>query len=120
MFSPVPWESVLNDLVVALAGSDGPLVFVLGAGCSISSGGPTTIAAFRHLDEGLQRLTAAQRSFASSQSPAEKRARLEPAFAKFSPGIGYMLLASLARSRKVYVINFNWDLGVEVAAIDPA
>lgn len=116
MFGPVTWESVLNDLVVALASSDDPLVFVLGAGCSISSGGPTTIAAFRQLDEGLQRLTAAQRSFASGQSPAEKRARLQPAFAEFSPGIGYLLLASLARGRKVYVINFNWDLGVEMAA----
>lgn len=101
---------------MSVCDSNAPLVFILGAGCSISSGAPSTPEAFRHLDSGLQRHEQRERSFAPDQSVAEKRAVLRPAFEGFAPGIGYLLLASLARSRRVYIVNFNWDLGVEMAA----
>lgn len=110
------WETVLADFVAPLK-TGAPLVFVLGAGCSISSGGPTTYTAFQQLDSALQRLQGNERQFAPDQSPDEKRTLLEAAFKSFSPGVGYHLLASIARSRPVYVINFNWDKGVEEAAL---
>lgn len=113
--SSATWETVLRDFRGPLAPAS-PLVFVLGAGCSLSSGGPTTFGVFKALDSQLGRVGEKQRSFAADQSPSEKRQLLAPKFTGFAPGIGYQLLASLAHTRPVYVVNFNWDAGVETAA----
>ena len=42
-------------------------------------------------------------------------ASLEPIFAQLRPHVGYRCLAALARSRRVVVINLNWDPLVTMA-----
>lgn len=111
---------VRQSIGAYLRSTDRPMTFWLGAGASVSSGGPSTWKAI----EALERQAGGRGSLESSGgitaqfdqwNPSEKRAALSPLFDGFKPYLGYRLLASLGRTRKIRVINLNWDPAVQWA-----
>ena len=116
---PTPdWRHALRDLATRLAGTVEPITFVIGAGSSMSSGTPTTQAAFDSVAAHTSRMPAAAvRDRLHEVAPADRRAALNPLFRDIVPGIGYRALAALGRTRRVNVLNLNWDpLVVEACA----
>lgn len=94
--------------------SERPICFVLGAGCSLASGAPTTHAVDRALRdatrtrfEGLE-----LRDAIHSLPEHEKQDILRPLFRAVKPSQGYFALAALGRYRLITVINLNWDLAL--------
>lgn len=95
-----------------------PITFWLGAGASVSSGGPSTWAAEQALTQqagGRGAVGGGITAQFDQWNPAEKRQALAPLFEHLVPYLGYRLLASLGRTRKIRVINLNWDAAVEKA-----
>ncbi|MYE24919.1 MAG: hypothetical protein F4Y01_13420, partial [Gammaproteobacteria bacterium] len=92
-----------------------PLAFLVGAGCSLSSGCPSLTGA----EEVLANMPAQQRGDLSAEyrlSPEETRRQLTRLFHDASPNLGYYCLASLGQRCKTLVLNLNWDDMVERAA----
>jgi hypothetical protein len=91
--------------------SQRPTCFILGAGCSISSGAPST----RDVHQALLDATSVRfeglelRDVLHRLPEAEKQDILSPLFATVRPASGYMALAALARHRPLTVLNLNWD-----------
>lgn len=105
------WRLVVDDLASAVAAHQEPVTFVLGAGCSISSGAPSTPKVEQRLvsrSEGRIGRGRLRTDFADLK-PAEVSSHLTDLFAGAWPNFGYRLLAGLARRRRVYVINLCWD-----------
>ena len=104
------------ERVAGLAAQAGtPVVFLLGAGCSLKSGGPTD----NQLQEAVERLPGRQRrggALGRHVDGAAQAHALRPLFADMSPNVGYHCLVGLARKRSVYVLNLNFDAAVEEAA----
>lgn len=97
--------------------SSRPTCFILGAGCSLSSGAPTTDLIHQALDdatktrfEGLD----LRRALHVIPEP-EKQDILAPLFADVRPARGYLAMAALARHRLITVINLNWDDALTMA-----
>jgi hypothetical protein len=105
------WRCIADDLATAVAGHQEPLTFVLGAGCSMSSGAPATPVVEQRLvtrSEGRIGPGRLRTDFQDLRA-AEVNRHLEDLFAGATPNFGYRLLAGLARRRRVYVINLCWD-----------
>jgi hypothetical protein len=111
------WRGAAIDLAGAVARSSRPVSFVLGAGCSLSSGTPPTAvvhAAFEDATRG-RRGSAEVRDLLHLIPEAEKQDILRPLFANATPYIGYLSLAALGRRRRMHILNLNWDTLLEQA-----
>lgn len=109
------WLTLVDSLVPALR-AGGPLTFVLGAGASISSGGPTTESIEKEWLSALDFTDAAELHEKITQlGHQQKIDPIRPLFESIKPFIGYHCLASLARERPILVINLNWDEALERA-----
>ena len=109
------WRTQAEKVAGLAAQATTPVVFLLGAGCSLKSGGPTD----RQVQEAVEGLPGRQRTGEAlgRHVPGEAQAlALRPLFEDVSPNVGYHCLAGLARKRRVYVLNLNFDAAVEVAA----
>ena len=94
---------------------ESPLVFLLGAGCSLTSGGPTD----RQVQDAIKGLPNRQRegeALGQHVDPKAQEYALKPLFSDMSPNVGYHCLVGLARRRSVYVLNLNFDSAVQNAA----
>jgi SIR2-like protein len=129
------WVPKVHDLGTYLhRRPDEPLCFVIGAGASVSSGMPLVDPIARRFDqltEGrFSQLSDRDRRAALDRvTEDEKRAAIEDLFLddllpaadpRRKPGwpiphVGVRCLAAMGRRRRVYVLNFNWDLAVEAA-----
>jgi hypothetical protein len=115
LWTPAWWAPVA-DLAAALRGNDDSLTFVLGAGTSLSSGAPSTAEVEAALVSAATRIPPGElRKWLHEIADHDKRIALEPIFAQLRPYVGYRCLAALARSRRVVVINLNWDPLVTMA-----
>lgn len=105
------WLDEVRGLVELLRTSpEEPITFLIGAGASLSSGAPSTAdveAALKAVNGGDLPET--------ELTEIEKRTVVR-LFDRFEPYLGYNALAAMARTRPVYVLNLNWDDGVERAA----
>ncbi len=109
------WRTQAEKVAGLAAQANTPVVFLLGAGCSLKSGGPTD----RQVQEAVEGLPGRQRSGGALGRHVPRAAQalaLRPLFEDVSPNVGYHCLAALARKRRVYVLNLNFDAAVEVAA----
>lgn len=111
------WVRKLDRLIHFLRESSSPITLLIGAGASYSSNGPRTKEV---LDE-LHKLTGGHVTAESIRvrceflTQPEKTAMIEKFFRTFKPYIGYRCLAAMARLRRVFVLNLNWDEAVEQA-----
>ena len=96
-----------------------PLTFLLGAGASLSSGGPGTadiLAACREMrPEVFPDDDAVYDKFSTALTTGERARIIEPLFEKVGAYVGYRCLVAMARFRPVYVVNLNWDSCVRCA-----
>jgi hypothetical protein len=106
-----------SELGGVIGRSRRPVCFILGAGCSLSSGAPSTSAvhqaifeATRTRFEGLD-----LRQALHTMPEIEKQDILLPLFENIDFGPGYAALAGLARSCRVLVLNLNWDTALAQA-----
>ena len=109
------WRRQAEKVAELAVKADGPVVFLLGAGCSLKSGGPTD----RQLQEAIEALPGRQRTaetLGHHVDPAAQAHALRPLFEDMSPNVGYYCLVGLARQRSVTVLNLNFDTTVSDAA----
>ena len=109
------WHHHAETLGVYTRLGQAPLAFLVGAGCSLTSGCPS----LRRVDDIFTAMPAQQRGDLSVEhrfSPEETKRQLTPLFEGASPNLGYYCLASLGRRCKTLVLNLNWDDMVERAA----
>lgn len=91
--------------------------FILGAGCSLTSGAPPTSI----VDQAFRDATKARfegmdlRDALHTIPEHEKQDLLQPLFSDVRPARGYLAIAALARHRLVTVINLNWDAALTLA-----
>jgi hypothetical protein len=108
------WLETAAGLVEPLieAGPDQPICLLIGAGASLSSGGPRT----SEVVEALMRLrpdlfpdedTVYRKGHTISQD--EREGAIGNLLKGIVPHIGYRCLAAMARTRPVIVIDLNWD-----------
>jgi len=95
-----------------------PINFVLGAGASMSSGGPSLARLERRWMDSdptayPDRKTLLEKI--SERSDAQKINPIATLFDSIHPYIGYHALASLAKERPIFVLNLNWDRALEGA-----
>ena len=124
---PTDWMKPTANLanIIAKGDPEAPLIFLLGAGCSISSGCPSYDEVGIELDAVPSRDP--RDTLDRPTTPEVQSRHIRPLFTDTSPNIGYYCLAALARERRVVVLNLNWDdmvvqaasaLGVECASHD--
>jgi hypothetical protein len=127
---PLPhWLELAGELGGVIGRSSRPVCFILGAGCSLSSGAPTTTTverAFR--DATAARFRGIELRKAIHVMPEqEKQDILRPLFAEVTYGPGYLAISALGRYRTVLTLNLNWDkalanacrrIGVELVSFD--
>lgn len=121
------WRRAAVDIGIALAEGTS-LTFVLGAGASLTSKGPSSSDVDTALAEATSRFgSRAPTRYIHAVADSNKNAALSPLFRDAHPYLGYRMLAAMARTRKVVVINLNWDgllatacreLGVPCASYD--
>jgi hypothetical protein len=94
------------------------VAFMLGAGASLSSKGPTT----RDVEDAFRAATSVRfegmdllRAIALLEDE-EKQEILAPLFHDVHPGLGYYALAGIAAYKPVVVLNLNWDRALAEAA----
>jgi hypothetical protein len=87
------------------------LTVFLGAGASVSSGAPSTPEIESLLGDMFQRFGSPSDLLTNLHRVAgdDKAAALRDRFEGLVPFIGYRCLAALARTRRILVINMNWD-----------
>jgi hypothetical protein len=113
MRRPGAWLESLTDLCSSLLENEGePITLLLGAGASLSSGTPSTGQVVAGIREAYPH------TFDSDEAvyeklviigDREKRTRIERLFREVQPYVGYQMLAAIARSRPITVVNLNWD-----------
>jgi len=107
------WLEKLPESCTSILGrSHEPITLLLGAGASLSSGAPSTGAvadAIWHANSG--RFESRQDVYDDlvEITEVDKRHAIEPLFEDTVPYAGYRLLAALARSRPITIVNLNWD-----------
>ena len=109
------WHHHAETLGTYARSGQAPLAFLVGAGCSLTSGCPS----LKRADDVLAAMPAQQRGDLSAEfrlSPEETKLQLMPLFQEAAPNLGYYCLASLGRRCKTLVLNLNWDDMVERAA----
>lgn len=105
-----------HDLAISIAENLRPLTFVLGAGASLSSGAPATPLVHAKLKEVTEgRFGGRVREFLHELTRREVREHLLPLFENVVPDVGYRLMASLGRHRRINAIVLNWDDALEKA-----
>lgn len=123
------WLALANELGGVIGRSSRPVCFVIGAGCSLTAGAPTTASVETELTNATQARFAGHdiRDVIDLLPEAEKQDILLPLFSRTTYNVGYLSLAALATRRSVFVINLNWDtalnnacrrLGVETEMFD--
>jgi hypothetical protein len=106
-----------SELGGVIGRSRRPVCFILGAGCSLSSGAPPTAT----VHQAFAAATSVRfggidlRDALHTMPEQEKQDILAPLFADVKPGPGYSALAALARHRSLLVINLNWDMALALA-----
>lgn len=98
----------------------GPINFVLGAGASMSSGGPSLARLERRWMDSNPAAYPNRRALLekiSKRNDAQKINPIATLFDSIHPYIGYYALASLARERPIFVLNLNWDRALEQACL---
>ena len=107
---PHQWADCARDLGNALGGADRLTVF-LGAGASISSGAPVTAEVEELFDGMIGRFGGYDGILSNLHRVADddKATALARRFMDLTPFVGYRCLAVLGRSRRVLVVNMNWD-----------
>jgi hypothetical protein len=116
--SSIPrWMELAKELGGVIGRSQRPVCFVLGAGCSLSSGAPTTSAVHQAIAEATSaRFEGLELRQALHTMPeVEIQDILAPLFGNVGFGPGYASLAALARRCRVLVINLNWDTAMRQA-----
>jgi hypothetical protein len=104
------------EVAEAVARHRRPLTFVLGAGASLSSNAPSTVEVHRRLESATERrFGQLVQERLHELVDDEVRDQLEPLFCDVVPNVGYRILASLGRCRRIQVINLNWDSALEQA-----
>lgn len=106
-----PWRDLTSDVGATLARSRDPITFLIGAGCSITSGCPSV----PQVDDAIKaatngRLQGNHRNLFHEIPSKERLEILQPLFRPAKPYVGYYSLAALARERAVIVLSLNWDL----------
>lgn len=105
------WRELARELGGVIGRSHRPICFLLGAGASLSSGGPTT----KQVAEAFAGATGARfqgldlMRMIQTLPEHEKQDILAPLFSDVRPGPGYLSLAALAKHRRIIVLNLNWD-----------
>lgn len=113
------WIELAKELGAAIGRSKRPVCFILGAGCSLSSNGPTTVA----VQERVRAATAARygnldpRDALHTLPEVEKQEIIAPLFRDVTPNSGYFSLAGLALHRPIVVLNLNWDRALSEACL---
>jgi hypothetical protein len=104
----------------AIARSDRPVTFLIGAGASLSSGAPSTAQVTKAFEDATKgRLNPRElRTLLHSLPEQDKQDILAPLFGNVVPHIGYRCLAALGRHRRVHVLNLNWDRALTDACDD--
>ena len=97
-----------------------PICFLLGAGASLSSGGPRTEDILTICRKRRPKLFGSDEQvyarFSTRLTPRERENIIKPLFEDFAPYAGYRCLAAMALTRPVFVVNLNWDSAVKAAA----
>jgi hypothetical protein len=98
-----------------------PITFVLGAGASLSSGGPGTaeilLACRRRWPRKFPTDASVYANFTDKLTTVDREALMRPLFEEIEEAfVGYRCLAAIAQSRPVIVVNLNWDNCVALAA----
>ena len=97
-----------------------PICFLLGAGASLSSGGPRTEDILAICRKRRPKLFGSDEQvyarFSTRLTPRERENIIRPLFEEFTPYAGYRCLAAMALTRPVFVVNLNWDSAVKEAA----
>lgn len=99
----------------------GPINFVLGAGASMSSGGPSLARLERRWMDSNSAAYPDRKALLEKISELNDTQKINPIASLFDsihPYIGYYALASLARERPVFVLNLNWDRALEQACLE--
>lgn len=111
------WLRAARDLGRALL-DDEPLTVLLGAGDSISSGAPSNASVNEVLASRVASRLGRERLADELHvvDVRDKSGGLAENFAAVVPAVGYRCLAALARTRRITVLNLNWDPAVERAA----
>src|ERR1044071_8712431 len=118
-----PWIDLVGEVARTSRPDDigppEPLTFLLGAGASLSSGGPKTgdiLATCRRMRPGVFPTDkAVYDEFSTSLTSIEREQIIAPLFRDSDPYVGYRCLVAMARSRPVFVVNLNWDSNVSRA-----
>jgi len=96
-----------------------PITFLLGAGASLSSGAPETADILKACRRSRPALFPTDddvyEKFSTRLTSSERNKIIRPLFRDVEPYIGYRCLASMARSRPIFVVDLNWDSCVKVA-----
>ena len=109
------WHRHAETLGSYARSGQAPLAFLVGAGCSLTSGCPS----LTRVEDVLTDIPAQQRGDLTAEyrlNSEETKRQLTPLFESTSPNLGYYCLASLGRRCKTLVLNLNWDDMVERAA----
>lgn len=112
------WRAAARDQGAALRrDAVGDVVFVLGAGASLSSGAPTTSEVHQALSDATSRIPEGELlDRVHDVAGHDKQSTLAPLIERADqPGIGYLCLAALGHRRRVVVLNLNWDPLVSLA-----
>lgn len=112
------WRGMARELGLVIGRSDRPVCFLLGAGASISSGGPSTttvVEAFTGATERRFDGMDLMRAVALLEE-REKQEILAPLFEGITPAGGYHAVAAIAAYLPVVVLNLNWDNAMAQAA----
>lgn len=116
------WLEPVDEVAESIRSQDSlsPVCFLLGAGASLSSGGPRTadilLACRRRWPRKFLTDDDVYEQFTDELAPSERESLMRPLFEQVEPYIGYRCLAAMARSRPVLVVNLNWDNCVQQAA----
>ena len=107
-----------RELGLAIGRSQRPVCFLLGAGASISSGGPPTTAVIKAFTEATERRFEGMDLMRAVGllEEREKQEILAPLFEGITPAGGYHAIAALASYISVVVLNLNWDDAMAKAA----
>jgi len=118
-----PWIDLVDEVAKTSQPEEGekpePLTFLLGAGASLSSGGPRTadiLATCRRMRPGVFPTDqAVYDEFSTSLTPIEREQIIGPLFRRTEAYVGYRCLVAMARTRPIFVVNLNWDDSVKCA-----
>lgn len=118
---PSHWLDHVEELGAPLLDQpSSPICFLLGAGASLSSGGPQTEDILAICRKRRPRQFGSDEEvyegFSERLTPGERDNIIRPLFEGFTPYAGYRCLAAMARTRPVFVVNLNWDSAVKEAA----